>query len=68
MIGNKDVVKQVFVFVIGMMLVVYGWRSSFKGLLDIEYQWARLVFGLIAVVTGLLLFYLLFLRKSKKDK
>jgi uncharacterized membrane protein len=51
-----------------MMLLVYGWRSFFKGLLDVEHQWARLVFGPLAVSTGLIIFYLLFLKKTKKDK
>ena len=36
---------QVFFFVLGMMLVVYGWRSFFKGLLDIEHNWVRLARG-----------------------
>jgi len=52
----------------GMMLLVYGWRSFFQGLLDVEHQWARLVFGPLAVSTGLIIFYLLFLKKTKKDK
>jgi cytochrome c biogenesis protein CcdA len=65
---NKDVTFRVFLFVLGMMLVVYGWRSLFKGLLDVEHQWARLVFGPLAVSTGLIIFYLLFLKKTKKDK
>ncbi|HTZ18645.1 MAG TPA: hypothetical protein VMB78_09445 [Dissulfurispiraceae bacterium] len=68
MTGNKNIATRVFAFVLGMMLVVYGWRSFFKGLLDIEHQWVRLISGFIAVVTGLFLFYLLFLRKYKKDK
>lgn len=68
MIRNKDVAFRVSLFVLGMMLVVYGWRSFFKGLLDVEHQWMRLVFGPLAVCTGLIIFYLLFLRKSKKDK
>ena len=68
MIRNKDVAFRVSLFVLGMMLVVYGWRSFFKGLLDVEHQWVRLVFGPLAVSTGLIIFYLLFLRKSKKDK
>jgi len=38
MIRDKDIVLKVFFFVLGMMLVVYGWRSFFKGLLDIEHN------------------------------
>ncbi len=68
MSNNKDVAFRVFLFVLGMMLVVYGWRSFFKGLLDVEHQWARLVFGPLAVSTGLIIFYVLFLKKTKKDK
>jgi uncharacterized membrane protein YedE/YeeE len=66
MIRNKDIVLQVFFFVLGMMLVVYGWRSFFKGLLDIEHSRVLLALGFFAVGLGLLIFYLLFLRKSKK--
>ena len=65
---DKDVAFRVFLFVLGMMLLVYGWRSFFMGLLDVEHQLARLVFGPLAVSTGLLIFYLLFLKKSKKNK
>ena len=65
---NKDVAFRVFLFVLGMMLVVYGWRSFFKGLLDVEHQWVRLFFGPLAVSTGLIIFYLLFLKKTKQDK
>jgi uncharacterized protein YjeT (DUF2065 family) len=68
MIRDKDIVLQVFFFVLGMMLVVYGWRSFFKGLLDIEHNWVRLALGPLAVGLGLLIFYLLFLRKSKRTK
>jgi uncharacterized phage infection (PIP) family protein YhgE len=68
MIRNKDIVFQVFFFVLGMMLVVYGLRSFFKGLLDIEHSWVRLALGFFAVGLGLLIFYLLFLRKSKRTK
>ena len=59
---------QVFFFVLGMMLLVYGWRSFFKGLLDVENNWVRLVLGPFAVGLSLLIFYLLFLRKSKRTK
>ncbi len=65
---DKYVAFRVFLFVLGMMLLVYGWRSFFMGLLDVEHQRARLVFGPLAVSTGLLIFYLLFLKKSKKNK
>jgi uncharacterized protein YjeT (DUF2065 family) len=65
MIRNKDLVLQVFLFVLAMMLVVYGWRSFFKGLLDIEDNWVHLALGFFAVGLGLLIFYLLFLRKSR---
>jgi uncharacterized protein YjeT (DUF2065 family) len=68
MIRNKDIVLQVFFFVLGMMLVVYGWRSFFKGLLDIEHNWLRLTLGFFSVGLGLLIFYLLFPRKSKRTK
>jgi uncharacterized protein YjeT (DUF2065 family) len=68
MIRNKDLVLQVCFFVLGMMLVVYGWRSFFKGLLDIEHNWVRLALGFFAVGLGLLIFYLLFLMKSKRTK
>jgi uncharacterized protein YjeT (DUF2065 family) len=68
MIRNKHIAFQVFFFVLGMMLVVYGWRSFFKGLLDIEHNWVRLALGFIAVGLGLLIFYLLFPRKSKRTK
>jgi len=68
MIRNKDIAFQVFFFVLGMMLVVYGWRSFFKGLLDIEHNWVRLVLGFVAVGVGFLIFYVLFLRKSKRTK
>jgi len=68
MIRNKDILLQVFFFVLGMMLVVYGWRSLFKGLLDMEHNWVRLALGPFAVGLGLLIFYLLFLRKSKRTK
>ena len=68
MIKNRDVAFRVFLFVLGIMLAVYGWRSFFKGLLDVEHQWVRLVFGPFAVGIGLLIFYMLFLRKSQKDK
>jgi peptidoglycan biosynthesis protein MviN/MurJ (putative lipid II flippase) len=65
---NKDVAFRIFLFILGMMLIVYGWRSFFKGLLDAEHQWERLVFGPLAVSTGLIIFYLLFLKNSKTDK
>ena len=65
---DKYVAFRVFLFVLGMMLLVYGWRSFFMGLLDVEHQLARLVFGPLAVSTGLLIFYLLFLKKSKNNK
>jgi uncharacterized protein YjeT (DUF2065 family) len=68
MVINKDVAFRVFLFVLGMMLVVYGWRSFFRGLLDVEHPWARLTFGPFAVSIGLLIFYFLFLKKSKRDK
>jgi uncharacterized membrane protein YedE/YeeE len=68
MIRNEDIAFQVFFFVLGMMLVVYGWRSFFKGLLDIEHNWVRLVLGFVAVGGGFLIFYVLFLRKSKRTK
>jgi hypothetical protein len=29
-----------------MMLVVYGWLSFFKGLLDIKHNWVRLALGI----------------------
>jgi uncharacterized protein YjeT (DUF2065 family) len=68
MIRNEDIAFQVFFFVLGMMLVVYGWRSFFKGLLDIEHNWVRLVLGFVAVGVGFLIFYVLFLRKSKRTE
>jgi uncharacterized protein YjeT (DUF2065 family) len=68
MIRNEDIAFQVFFFVLGMMLVVYGWRSFFKGLLDIDHNWVRLVLGFVAVAVGFLIFYVLFLSKSKRTK
>lgn len=66
MIRNKDLIFRVFVFVLGMMLVVYGWRSFFMGLLDVEHSLARLALGPAAFFSGLLIFYLLFLRKPRR--
>ncbi len=68
MIENRDLILRVLLFTSGMMLVVYGWRSIFKGLLDIEHSWARIGFGLVAFGSGLVILYHLFIKKAKRDK
>ena len=68
MTGNREIIFKVLLFVLGMMMVVYGWRSVFRSLLDVRHHISLLILGALAFGSGLIILYLLILRRTKKDQ